>query len=94
MSNKLPPLKPLKVFEVTARQKSFSRAAKELCITQSAVSHQIKQLEDFFGKPLLHRENKRTTLTQEGDMLLSVVTDNFQRLSAVTSHLLSSENSP
>lgn len=88
----LPPLKPLKVFEVTARHKSFSRAAEELCITQSAVSHQIKQLEDFFQKPLLHREKKRTTLTQEGDMLLSVVTDSFQRLSAITNHLLSSES--
>lgn len=91
MSLKLPPLKPLKVFEVTARQKSFSRAAEELCITQSAVSHQIKQLETFFGKKLLIRERKTTSLTQEGDMLLSVVTDSFHRLSAVTNHLLNTD---
>ncbi|WP_046005349.1 LysR substrate-binding domain-containing protein [Pseudoalteromonas rubra] len=92
MSHKLPPLKSLKVFEVTARHKSFSRAAEELCITQSAVSHQIKQLEEFFGKSLLIREKKRTALTQEGDMLLAVVSDSFQRLGAITNHLLSSEN--
>ena len=92
MTYKLPPLKPLKVFEVTARHQSFSRAAEELCITQSAVSHQIKQLEDFFGRQLLIRENKHTMLTQEGDMLLSVVKDSFQRLSAVSNHLCNTQH--
>lgn len=91
MDFKLPPLKPLKVFEVTARHKSFSRAAEELCLTQSAVSHQIKQLEDFYGKALFIREKNQTVLTQEGDMLLSVVVDNFNRLTSVTNHLVSSE---
>lgn len=94
MQHKLPPLKPLKVFEVTARHKNFSTAARELCLTQSAVSHQIKQLEEFFGKPLLIREKRRTYLTQEGDMLLSVVNDSFNRLTAVTNHLLSSQQPP
>lgn len=91
MDFKLPPLKPLKVFEVTARHKNFSRAAEELCLTQSAVSHQIKQLEEFYGKALFIREKNQTVLTQEGDMLLSVVVDNFNRLTSVTKHLVSSE---
>jgi LysR family transcriptional regulator, glycine cleavage system transcriptional activator len=46
---RFPPLGALRSFESAARFKSFSRAADELCVTQSAVSHQIKQLEEFFG---------------------------------------------
>ena len=45
----LPPLKALKVFEVSARLGSFGRAAQELCVTQTAVSHQVKMLEEFIG---------------------------------------------
>lgn len=91
MRYNLPPLKPLKVFEVTARHKSFTRAAEELCITQSAVSHQIKQLEAYLCKTLFVRDKNKTVLTQDGDMLLSVVTDSFSRLSAVCNHLLSAD---
>ena len=47
MASRLPPLKALKVFEASARQLSFTRAAEELYVTQAAVSHQIKALEDF-----------------------------------------------
>ena len=46
---RLPPLNALKCFEAAARGNSFSRAADELHVTQSAISHQIRQLEDWFG---------------------------------------------
>ena len=84
----LPPLKALQAFEATARLKSFSKAAEQLFVTQSAVSHQVKQLEDFIGQPLLLRQNKSVELTQSGDMLYSVVRDCFVRLNSVTQHLL------
>jgi LysR family transcriptional regulator, glycine cleavage system transcriptional activator len=84
----LPPLKALQAFEATARLKSFSKAAEQLFVTQSAISHQVKLLEDFIGQPLLLRQNKSVELTQSGDMLYSVVTDCFMRLHSVTQHLL------
>lgn len=84
----LPPLKALQAFEATARLKSFSKAAEQLFVTQSAISHQVKLLEEFIGQPLLLRQNKSVELTQSGDMLYSVVRDCFVRLNAVTQHLL------
>ncbi|EGR3289829.1 transcriptional regulator, partial [Vibrio parahaemolyticus] len=47
MSRRLPPLNSLRVFEAAARHLSFTRAAEELFVTQAAVSHQIKALEEF-----------------------------------------------
>lgn len=64
---KLPPLKTLPVFEAVARLSSFSRAAAELHISQSAVSHQIRQLEDYLGEPLFLRAGRRISLTDEGN---------------------------
>ena len=88
----LPPLKALQSFEATARLLSFSRAADELCVTQSAISHQIRALEDFIGTPLLLRQHKPLALTEAGATLYSVVGDCFFRLQAVTHHLRKSKN--
>ncbi|HET8850027.1 MAG TPA: LysR family transcriptional regulator [Marinobacter sp.] len=63
---RLPPLKALPVFEAVARLRSFSQAANELAITQSAVSHQIKQLETYLGERLFWRSGRVVTLTDEG----------------------------
>ncbi len=63
---RLPPLKALPVFEAAARLNSFSAASEELAITQSAVSHQIKQLETYLGERLFWRSGRRVTLTDEG----------------------------
>src|SRR5258705_145521 len=49
MPRQLPPLNALKAFEAAARSESFTRAAEELCVTQGAVSHQVKSLEDTLG---------------------------------------------
>ena len=86
--NKSPPLKAIQYFATTARHLSFSKAAEELCVTQSAVSHKVKLLEEFFNKKLLIRQGKRISLTQEGDDLNSVVRDSLQRIETVSNHIL------
>ena len=63
---KLPPLRALPVFEAVARLNSFSLAAEELSVSQSAVSHQIKQLETYLGEKLFWRQGRTLTLTDEG----------------------------
>jgi DNA-binding transcriptional LysR family regulator len=62
-------LRQLKVFEAVARQRSFSRAAAELHLTQPAVSMQVKSLEDQAGLPLFERIGKRIFLTEAGEEL-------------------------
>jgi DNA-binding transcriptional LysR family regulator len=56
----------LRAFEATARLKSFTRAAEELHLTQSAISHQVRELEDYFGRRLLFRRNRTVETTPEG----------------------------
>jgi len=86
--DRLPPLKAMQAFEATARHLSFSRAADELCVTQSAVSHQVRALEEFLGKKLLTRRGKHVSLTYEGDTFHSVLGDCFKRMASVTDHLV------
>jgi LysR family glycine cleavage system transcriptional activator len=67
MTIKLPPLTALRAFEAAARLESFSKAADEMFVTHSAVSHQIKSLEEYLGVPLFSRQGRRrVTLTSEG----------------------------
>ena len=77
MSNRLPPLKPLRAFEATVRAGSVTAAAAELNVTHSAISHQIKTLETALGYKLFERGAKRLKLTSEGALLLPAVTDAF-----------------
>jgi LysR family glycine cleavage system transcriptional activator len=76
----LPPLSALRAFEAAARLSSFTRAAAELCVTQTAISHQVKQLEAHLGVPLFRREPRRITLTPEGIAWASELRDIFARL--------------
>ena len=62
----LPPLDLLRGFESAARHLSFTRAAAELFLTQSAVSRQIQALEEFIGVPLFERRHKALVLTEAG----------------------------
>lgn len=62
----LPPLLAVRAFEAAARRLSFSLAAQELHVTQSAVSRQIRLLEDFLGYPLFRRMTRSVELTSEG----------------------------
>jgi len=66
---RLPSLDALKVFEAAARHLSFTRAAGELAVTQSAVSRAIKTVEDGLGLALFNRYNRRLELTEAGERL-------------------------
>lgn len=73
MATKLPPLQTLQTFSVVASSGSFTSAAKELNLSQSAVSRQVQQLEHFFGKPLFQRNSRNLVLTDQGTMLLPLI---------------------
>ena len=79
-SASLPPLNTLRVFEAVARHLSFTQAAKELYVTQAAVSHQIKSLEDHLGVKLFSRVNRRVLMTEEAQMLLPSVISAFSNI--------------
>ncbi len=81
------PLHALRAFEATARAHSVSRAADELGVTHSAVSHQIKKLEELTGSTLFDRKHKPLRLTVQGEQLLSPVSDAFDRLARSTNDL-------
>ena len=70
---KLPPMNALRVFEAVSRHGSVSRAAEELCVSQGAVSQQLRNLEDFFGKELFDRSPNSFQLTDEGETFAEVV---------------------
>src|SRR5258708_30182978 len=70
MSRPLPPLNALRAFESAARYLSFTRAADEMNVTQAAISHQVKALEERLGVQLFRRLPRRLLLTDEGHALL------------------------
>ncbi|WP_026374647.1 transcriptional regulator GcvA [Aestuariibacter salexigens] len=88
MTRRLPPLNALKAFETAARHLSFTRAADELFVTQAAVSHQIKALEEFLGMKLFLRKNRTLLLTEEGQTYFLDLKDIFQNLQESTERLL------
>lgn len=79
-SKNLPPLDSLITFEAVARNGSFTRAASELCLTQSAISKQIRALEDNLKLTLFERQARGICLTQAGASLFSEVTTLLERL--------------
>ncbi len=83
MPRKLPPLLALRVFECAARHLSFTRAAEELCVTQAAVSHQIRALEEWFGQPLFLRLNRSLKLTEAGERLVGPLTHSFDTMADI-----------
>lgn len=87
MRRRLPPLKALRAFEAAARHLSFTRAGAELHVTQAAISHQVKMLEEDLGVRLFRRLTRRLTLTDEGRRLLPVVRESFERIAAATDAL-------
>lgn len=74
------PLNALRAFEAAARHLSFTRAAIELCVTQAAVSHQVKQLEQRLGVTLFRRLPRGLMITEEGLALLPTLEDSFDRM--------------
>lgn len=74
-----PPLHLMPAFEAAARLLSFAKAAEELHVTGSAISQQIRQLEDWLGVPLFHRKVRQVALTEAGHTFAAVVRDTLTR---------------
>jgi len=76
------PLNALRAFDAAARHLNFTRAGLELCVSQGAVSHQVAQLERRLGARLFHRLPRGLALTDEGQALVPVVAEAFDRVAA------------
>ncbi|HBN49384.1 MAG TPA: LysR family transcriptional regulator, partial [Thalassospira sp.] len=84
MRRVLPSLTALQFFESSARHLSFTRAAEELNVTQSAISRQIRALEEYLGRDLFRRVKKRLKLTAAGEAYAAQVRDLLDRAEAAT----------
>ncbi len=91
MRRRLPPLNALRAFEAAARHLSFTKAAEELAVTQAAVSHQVKALEEHLGVALFRRLNRALALTEAGRSLLPAAREAFDLLDAATRRLRQAE---
>jgi DNA-binding transcriptional LysR family regulator len=87
MTARLPPLDQLRGFEAAARHLSFTRAADELSLTQSAVSRQVKALEDDLGVELFKRRHRALLLTEQGQLLFRAVADALRRIGEAAAQL-------
>src|SRR5918994_446050 len=81
MRRSLPPLATLRAFEAAARQTSFKRAAEELGVTPTAISHQIRLLEETLSLRLFERRTRQVVLTREARELFPVLRDGFDAFS-------------
>ena len=91
MARRLPPLNAVRAFEAAARHLSFTKAAKELHVTQAAISHQVKALEAYLGLKLFRRLNRALVLTEEGQTYLPPVKRIFDHLYDATRRLTENE---
>lgn len=80
MTRQLPPLNALRAFEAAARHLSFAKAANELAVTPTALSHQMRTLEEHLGVPLFHRLARGIALTEAGRRLYPGVQSGFDCL--------------
>lgn len=78
---KLPPLRALQCFEAVARMNSFSKAAEYLNVTQSAVSHQVRLLEEYLGESMFNRQGRSFSLTEVGERYFEEVSNSLGNLS-------------
>lgn len=93
MSRRLPPLKSVRAFEAAARRGSFNAAAEELFVTPSAISHQVKSLEEFLGVSLFRRARRQVQLTIAGERYLESVSHALDEIDLATRRLLVSASS-
>jgi len=92
MGRRLPPINAMRVFEAAGRHLSFTKAGDELHVTQAAVSHQIKALEEWLGVMLFQRLNRGLKLTDEGLEYLTPLTEAFDLLGGATAKLMDQDN--
>lgn len=88
MKRKLPPLKSLQIFEEAAYLLSFTQAADKLNLTQSAVSKQIKLLEDYLQSPVFKRKNNVLELTKEGETFLTSIIPALRNIEIATKNIM------
>ena len=86
-ATRIPPLRALRAFQAAGRHHSFKKAADELFVTASAVSHQVKNLESFLGLALFIRKTRALELTGAGQNYLEFLSEMFARLEAETHQL-------
>ncbi|VAW24269.1 hypothetical protein MNBD_ALPHA11-163 [hydrothermal vent metagenome] len=91
MARKLPPFASVRAFEAAARHCSFKQAGQELTLTPSAISHQVKSLEDFFGLLLFYRHRSRLELTDAGKKYQHDLTKILDQLEIATGRVMSSQ---
>jgi LysR family glycine cleavage system transcriptional activator len=94
MRRNLPPLNPLRIFEVAARHVSFTCAATELGVTQAAVSRQISVLEGALGVCLFQRQHTKLKLTQSGKQYLAAIRPAFDLIDNATAQLQGRTGAP
>lgn len=78
MTNPLTHLHALRAFEAVARKSSFTLAAQDLCVTQAAVSHQVRQIEEALGVRLFERAHRRVSLTEAGERVYATIAAAFR----------------
>ncbi len=91
MPRRLPNLNQLRAFEATARHLSFKDAASELFVTQAAVSHQVKALEQDIGYQLFHRHGREVSLTEEARKFVADITPALDQIAEATATLKSKD---
>ena len=87
MIYRLPPLNALRVFEAAARHLSFKEAANELSITQAAVSHQVKSLEEYLGVELFRRSGRGVQLTEAARAAMPRLREGFDAIAAAVEQI-------
>lgn len=89
--DRMPPIATLRALETAARHLSFTKAANELNVTQSAISHQIRHLEDVWGLKLFGRRPRQLTLTRNGRALANVVREFLDQMAGTLETLRAGE---
>lgn len=90
----LPPLASLRAFEAAARHMSFKKAAEELAVTPTAISHQIRLLEDTFGQRLFERRTRQVIMTEAGQQLFPPLRDAFNTMSGAVERIAANRGNP
>src|SRR5277367_5090408 len=88
MGRRLPPLNALRAFDIAARTRTFTAAARELRVSQGAVSRHIAQLEAHLGVALFHRDHREARLTSEGLAYAEAVVAALDRVEQATQSVL------
>lgn len=91
---RLPPLSALRAFEAAARHRSFKRAAEELAVTPTAISHQISTLEDHLRVRLFERRTRQIVLTAAAESLYPVLREGFDAFAQVIGRLTDAQSRP